>query len=436
MCPYLMRNEANWSVVQVIQEVYFAKSAVFFCGQHTVSYASLYHTADWVLNNGTDVTYRANSTMSDYMTTARFNIMNMRGSQWEEGNQELKVLLDQVKDFNATDLRDKVYALIHLPPFRREYPDIEVNYRIWDYDVYADVARRIIAYEKGLGILTTVDRNPKIPSEGPLPSWVPRWHRVNIVPNASSMWYQFFSAGTGDTAPVLLLDDPKGKVLSVPGFELDVIEDVCRIELRGARSQIPPLQPVFHVDEPWGPYTRSPESPYPVEPDIIQAYAMTFTAMMRGVGGWWARRCPEDEYDHHRADFVAWLQWLRAAGEADGPGSHYPPGLYSQERPFLNDTTEEGLLEFATRYQMMLQKYHLQRRLFRTRKGYLGLGGHGLLKGDRICILAGGAVPFILRPRSTGEHHEFIGDAYVHGVMDGEALTNRDASDWIKFHLD
>lgn len=424
-------------LVQVIQEAYFAKQITFYCGYNALTYASLYHTADWVLNNGPRVSYIANQSMAKYMSSARFNVMRMRGSDWQEDHQELKVLLDAIKKFNATDLRDKVYALMHLPPFRREYPDIQVDYRLEDSDIFTDVARRIIQYEKGLGVFTTIDRISEAPDEG-LPSWVPRWHRPDEVPNVSIMWYQFFCAGTGDGSPALATDGLQGEVLEVAGFELDVIEDVCRIEFVGRHSRTPPLQPVFHVEDPWKPYERSPESPYPVEPDIVAAYAMTLTASCRGVGGFWARRCPEDEYVAHASDFVAWLQWLRAAGEAEGSGSHYPPGLYSAERPFLNDNTEEEVLEFATRYHVMIRMYNLQRRLFRTKKGYLGLGAHGLLKGDKVCILAGGAVPFILRARSTSDGYELIGDAYVHGVMNGEAAAHHireNGADWGNFHI-
>jgi hypothetical protein len=41
--------------------------------------------------------------------------------------------------------------------------------------------------------------------------------------------------------------------------------------------------------------------------------------------------------------------------------------------------------------------------------------------GDRICVLIGGEVPFIIR--STGrETYELVGECYVDGIMDGEAL--------------
>jgi hypothetical protein len=51
--------------------------------------------------------------------------------------------------------------------------------------------------------------------------------------------------------------------------------------------------------------------------------------------------------------------------------------------------------------------------------------------GDLVCILFGCSVPVILReitgklrkPRDGRVYHELIGEAYIHGKMDGEALS-------------
>jgi hypothetical protein len=53
-------------------------------------------------------------------------------------------------------------------------------------------------------------------------------------------------------------------------------------------------------------------------------------------------------------------------------------------------------------------------------------------KGDLVAILAGGKVPYILRPKAAskspgedgnlGRCYTVVGDAYIHGIMDGEAL--------------
>ena len=55
-----------------------------------------------------------------------------------------------------------------------------------------------------------------------------------------------------------------------------------------------------------------------------------------------------------------------------------------------------------------------------TDGGYLGLASAATLLHDKICILLGCNVPLILRRR--GEHHEIIGECYIHGIMRGEAM--------------
>ncbi|CAJ2500462.1 Uu.00g033150.m01.CDS01 [Anthostomella pinea] len=52
-----------------------------------------------------------------------------------------------------------------------------------------------------------------------------------------------------------------------------------------------------------------------------------------------------------------------------------------------------------------------------------GLGPPETQNDDRICILYGCSVPCILRPKANGNVlFQFIGEAYVHGRMDGEAI--------------
>ena len=52
--------------------------------------------------------------------------------------------------------------------------------------------------------------------------------------------------------------------------------------------------------------------------------------------------------------------------------------------------------------------------------------------GDRICVLVGGEVPFVIRPTGRGTYI-LAGPCYVDGIMDGEALeTGYAATDLIE----
>lgn len=52
--------------------------------------------------------------------------------------------------------------------------------------------------------------------------------------------------------------------------------------------------------------------------------------------------------------------------------------------------------------------------------GYYVLAPTPVEKGDVLCVLFGGRTPYILRPK--GEHYLFVGECYVHGIMNGEAI--------------
>ncbi|KAH6666430.1 heterokaryon incompatibility protein-domain-containing protein [Halenospora varia] len=63
------------------------------------------------------------------------------------------------------------------------------------------------------------------------------------------------------------------------------------------------------------------------------------------------------------------------------------------------------------------------RKLFRTKHNrFLGTGAESLQIGDVVCVLAGGSVPYLIRPIDGGRDNRFrfVGEAYVHGIMHGQ----------------
>jgi hypothetical protein len=62
------------------------------------------------------------------------------------------------------------------------------------------------------------------------------------------------------------------------------------------------------------------------------------------------------------------------------------------------------------------------RKLITTAKGYFGLAAKTALQDDIICILLGCTVPVILRPSADGSSYRVVGESYIHGFIDGEAM--------------
>jgi hypothetical protein len=70
-------------------------------------------------------------------------------------------------------------------------------------------------------------------------------------------------------------------------------------------------------------------------------------------------------------------------------------------------------------YMGMVSAAILGRLAFSTRRGWLGLGPQHAKAGDEVILLQGMQTPMILRPSRKGRY-TLEGEAYVHGIMDGE----------------
>jgi hypothetical protein len=71
--------------------------------------------------------------------------------------------------------------------------------------------------------------------------------------------------------------------------------------------------------------------------------------------------------------------------------------------------------------------------VFITDRGYIGLTLGSVKRDDRLYVVAGATVPFLLRkeeqnfrdwsaPTNMGLWHTLVGGSYVHGIMDGEVM--------------
>ena len=67
------------------------------------------------------------------------------------------------------------------------------------------------------------------------------------------------------------------------------------------------------------------------------------------------------------------------------------------------------------------RQLYKEKSLFSTSTGNIGSSSTATRTGDEIWVLAGSNFPIILRPLQNG-HYELVGEAYVRGIMNGEAL--------------
>ncbi|RDL30835.1 uncharacterized protein BP5553_10180 [Venustampulla echinocandica] len=123
-------------------------------------------------------------------------------------------------------------------------------------------------------------------------------------------------------------------------------------------------------------------------------------------------------------------------GRYDGAEDTYPTGISMATA--WTATLTAGQLASAAKAKRglaepQLPRYHRSlaaaqrssygRRQFFTENGYMGLGPAAMREGDLVCVLFGGCIPYILRPTDTDNMYKFVGESYVHGIMNGEVIN-------------
>ena len=157
----------------------------------------------------------------------------------------------------------------------------------------------------------------------------------------------------------------------------------------------------------------------------------------------------------YAADGIILNEWLTHGGWTDrsarppdkfwrtlvadrGPNGFNPPSFYPRAfKAALNQSVKGGHISTSTlvhhgkstivaKFLRRVQEVVWMRRLIITQHEALGLAPEESKKRDLICILYHCSVPVVLRkivdPASNEEYYIFIGECYVHGIMDGEAL--------------
>lgn len=88
---------------------------------------------------------------------------------------------------------------------------------------------------------------------------------------------------------------------------------------------------------------------------------------------------------------------------------------------FFQDVLAQGLTYFDRLYSIVA----VGRSIFRTSEGYIGLAPNWIRSGDEVVLLETGRVPFIMRRQTDSEQYKLVGEAYVHGIMGGQAVTSQ-----------
>lgn len=417
-----------FSRVWIIQELAVSRDAVVICGMHHFSWTNFLTAVEYSYKLLVPAYWSNTSHVERVMQIE----MARRASQSGE-RFSLSTLLHLFRKFEATLLKDKIYALWGLAnDSGPEELDIRIDYGVGDAELYRVVCLKILRRQRHLDLLSVprADGDSKLTA---LPSWVPDWSIGDFggslrMPGSTGEALWDFEATPKDGEKVLEISED-GMAIGLSGHVLDTVIEVGEIHshhtegdlsMFGRLARIPKEQAVLNRWEKIG-KSRSGNEYFATGEDLLDVYWQILIAGQTTDGHATIR----DEF--HRWDGVRSLfrpgwQQLRAWGSLISK----LPRLYSNMSTAGDEVAK--IMRFRERMTAATN-----RRFFRTEAGYLGIGPQLLRKGDKIVLVKGGMVPLVLRLPVAQARWELIGDAYVHGVMTGAAFdVDRCETVWIR----
>lgn len=445
-------NRPWWSRIWVHQEATAdcRKGPLLMCGPHTVNFDVAIHSGKIIcsLMKRHSIPGELGRDTLPYMG----HYFLLRQEYNQTGTIEflrLYDLLSALRSYEATDARDKLYALV---PLSLDGADIlEIDYHASTEDVYCNAATNFIRHFRTLDILTHCckSRNLSAASLLDLPSWVPDWtlrwvpdHFLkrgmiddkNEKPPRVERIGKLYNASL-ETQPDLNIVDSTSRKLLARGFHFDVVKHVSPHANASSDHKAIAEDWMHWLNE--NNFTLSRESgsyPGSVPSSSLDAFQATLVADSRACGIDVGRRGCRASL----ADIPAFAH-LHVSEEDT-------PALATTIPPAADTTSDADLPEmpfFIAQYGP-LHKSTKGRTLILTANGYLGLTAAHVQVGDVVVILFGGQMPFVLHRVVVDEdndidehakhaaefregryHYQLIGEAYLHGIMDGEAMHDK-----------
>ncbi|KAF2268165.1 hypothetical protein CC78DRAFT_15294 [Lojkania enalia] len=346
--------------------------------------------------------------------------------------QYLRYVLKAVRTKCASDRRDKIYGVYGI---LREigFQTSRVDYEADLVSVYTTFTRTIITSENTVDVLEEVCLPPSMTG---LPSWVPDWSNIRSV-------NPIVTIGPGASKWLnSIIHELTETVLTVSGIIMDTIRAVARPF---------PSEPYFDEAilagislvkgfQGWAVVARQISGQYQTGETIEEAFFRTMThnwidrsgrkypfaplPHWRGPGHWMdiiTANLPDSGIDINqlRADLIRTYQIKGSALITMGMMMNVGENIvdWPDEIVILVTLQSRGLLTPRNEDAITRNKAH--KTLFVTDRDYLGLGPSWMQAGDRVALLSGGKVPFVVREERYCKYR-LIGPAYIHGMMSGE----------------
>ena len=314
---------------------------------------------------------------------------------------------------DASNPRDRIFALLGLAADRDELA-IPIDYSgCWE-DTYAQTAAALLLH----GHVDTLLLCQGQGRHDTLPSWVPDWTAPLTRPCGGYAHERLFSA-SGKSTPLISApaSTTEAPYLQIAGYFLDTIVEA------GPNALVPAVRHRRPVEGQLVSITASLNGD---DADSITATRQFVEDIINFA------KAPVESDRSVRYDDNLVLDTLSAGQEYVRASSGFrrisdEVGRWGCKNLLksMEEDREEHPVTFVRDgvFLYLITVFSLPaRRAFLTREGYIGTGPPDLAPGDKVFVFLGFHVPAILRPAGAGRFR-ILGDAYVHGMMDGEILS-------------
>ena len=361
----------------IVQEISASKSVIMFCGSAFIQWETVELISDELGR------HRIHNRATPYL------LISLRRTIQKEDRIGILRLLNRTRRCQATDTRDKVYALLGLAE-DVQTPDVTPDYHptVSISDLYKRLTRLLL--EKSTSywnrLMPLSFAGIEFGLQCNLPSWAPHWSDDSVIALGLLGEDTDYNAAGTSAPSIQFITDPD--VLVAKGVVIDTIDRLCE-SLEFSEVDRLEVRHQWQMAAEWEQRClqfAEKCKPYPTGDDLREVYWRTMVANQ------------DDEHNKAYREFginlEAWRQYAAS----------YDPMLYKQYQ--------------AWDLAMRVSKYH--ERLCSTQQGYLGLFPKSAQSTDVVCVLLGGSVAYVLR--TAGDHFLLVGECYIHGFMNGEAL--------------
>ncbi|KAH6615933.1 heterokaryon incompatibility protein-domain-containing protein [Chaetomium sp. MPI-SDFR-AT-0129] len=435
-----------------VQEALLARELVVMCGYREVDFGLLVELASQILTYGSLDLIQLPGASEDEMTDAIIGVVNLSALRLGDAPVEqimqglsmgaFRSLVAEARTRQVTMAPDRVHAIMGVAPrhIRERMANLQVSqpsHNMWH--LYAQFAKTMLENDPEWYFLSSA---PSKDRPDGLPSWVPNFN--SPAPFASELATPGrFSAGITPATRHLVQRTITEDELTAHGCRIDTITEIIPQTAFTEATQNTKHNDVYgDAAREWEQncmrlcqkiFGLGPEQFPRLHVNILLAAPRTTSLQQQ-----FAPSEPAPMPMRGRALDAYHTFWMgcRLRGEAlrqiqsgDAPLPERFQGLPDGAERFADQALrmwrkqlplEEYalLLEFTSGMKNMCSG----RPYIATSTGLLGLGCPGVKEGDVVCVFYGSTVPYVLRQRRDGTM-EFVGDAYVYGAMNGEALT-------------